>query len=524
MHPIKSGQGILDLTPCRRLRYDIERSWHNRLCYGRREGCNGGNNTSTLDSPITLGGNITLASLNGSNNTSTLNLTGVISETGGARSITKTGTQNVNLKGANTFTGRVTISGGILGAAVLANGGQPSSIGQSASDASNLVIADGATLSYIGTAAANTDRRFTLGGGTAGGSLNASGAAGAPVSFTSTAPITLSASGATATTLVLSGTNTNANTLAASLGETGTAISSLVKNDAGTWVLTSPNHSYTGATTINGGTLRVTGSIASSSEVIVNNGATFDAAANQTVKLLTINSSTAIVSAGTLKVGDNTSSGPLTVSNSKLDLTNRALVVDHAPDATFPLISTRDQIISAYNASAPGAGDGNWQGNGITSSLLTTPAGGGKAIGYGPASQILGENGGTFADVQVDGSSVLARYTLTGDANLDAKVDFNDLVALAQNYNSDLTDFANPNATDAWWNHGDFNYDGKVNFNDLVALAQNYNTSLPTEPIPGAPVNFQTDLAKAMSAVPEPGTLGLAMFLLAPIIGRRRRP
>jgi hypothetical protein len=59
-------------------------------------------------------------------------------------------------------------------------------------------------------------------------------------------------------------------------------------------------------------------------------------------------------------------------------------------------------------------------------------------------------------------------FSLAGDANHDRTVDFNDLVALAQNYNTSGKTFA----------QGDFNYDGSVDFNDLVILAQRYNTTL----------------------------------------------
>jgi hypothetical protein len=59
-------------------------------------------------------------------------------------------------------------------------------------------------------------------------------------------------------------------------------------------------------------------------------------------------------------------------------------------------------------------------------------------------------------------------FFLNGDANRDRNVGFDDLVALAQNYNS----------TTNSWSHGDFNYDAKVDFADLVILAQNYNKSL----------------------------------------------
>jgi len=86
-----------------------------------------------------------------------------------------------------------------------------------------------------------------------------------------------------------------------------------------------------------------------------------------------------------------------------------------------------------------------------------------------------------------------------GDANLDGTVDFNDLVKLAQNYNT--------SGGKTWFN-GDFNYDGNVDFNDLVLLAQNYNTPVASDPVFGAA--FNADMAKAFASVPEPGLLSLA--------------
>jgi ELWxxDGT repeat protein len=65
-------------------------------------------------------------------------------------------------------------------------------------------------------------------------------------------------------------------------------------------------------------------------------------------------------------------------------------------------------------------------------------------------------------------------FSYAGDANHDRTVDFGDLVALAQNYNSAGKTFP----------QGDFNFDGKVDFNDLVLLAQRYNTTLPDPPQP----------------------------------------
>jgi seryl-tRNA(Sec) selenium transferase len=101
---------------------------------------------------------------------------------------------------------------------------------------------------------------------------------------------------------------------------------------------------------------------------------------------------------------------------------------------------------------------------------------------------------------------------------MDGTVDFNDLVKLAQNYNA-----AVKNTTDSWWTHGDFTYDGTVDFNDLVKLAQNYNTALPTDPIAGAPVSFEADLARAFASVPEPATLSVLGLGAVALLGRRKR-
>ena len=136
-------------------------------------------------------------------------------------------------------------------------------------------------------------------------------------------------------------------------------------------------------------------------------------------------------------------------------------------------------------------------------------------MGYAEAGDVLGAAGGTFAGQSVDGSAVLVRYTLSGDANLDGVVDFNDLVRLAQGYNTTVP------STGSGWYHGDFNYDGGVDFNDLVKLAQNYNSVLPASEIAGAAESFNADLAAAFASVPEPTLLGWLGLCLLTMGGRR---
>jgi autotransporter-associated beta strand protein len=67
---------------------------------------------STLGSNITLNGDLTVTNLN--NSAGALTLNGVISESGGPRSLTKTGPTMLTLNGANTYTGSTTISNGTL--------------------------------------------------------------------------------------------------------------------------------------------------------------------------------------------------------------------------------------------------------------------------------------------------------------------------------------------------------------------------------------------------------------------------
>jgi hypothetical protein len=93
---------------------------------------------------------------------------------------------------------------------------------------------------------------------------------------------------------------------------------------------------------------------------------------------------------------------------------------------------------------------------------------------------------------------ILDFYSLPGDANRDRSVDFNDLVALAQNYNT-------PGKTYA---QGDFTGDGSVDFNDLVVLAQHYNTSLaaPSAAVAGGALAL-------LSATPMPSLASVVATL-----------
>jgi fibronectin-binding autotransporter adhesin len=193
-----------------------------------------------------------------------------------------------------------------------------------------------------------------------------------------------------------------------------------------------------------------------------------------------------------------------------LDLNNNALVIEYTSGglATFNALQTA--IRSAYQI---GAGT-HWTGAGVTSSTARDNTLYG--VGYAEASDVLGPSGGMFRGESVDGTSVLARFTLSGDANLDGSVDFLDLARLAQSYN--VIDGARS------WATGDFNYDGNTDFLDLAKLAQNYNTALGAPVVPGAPADFNADVARAFAEVPEPQSLAvLALVGTCLLCPRRRR-
>jgi hypothetical protein len=95
--------------------------------------------------------------------------------------------------------------------------------------------------------------------------------------------------------------------------------------------------------------------------------------------------------------------------------------------------------------------------------------------------------------------AVVLRVGLDGDANIDGRVDINDLTKVLSNYNQSVAGGV------AGWMLGDFNGDDKVDINDLTIVLANYNTTV------GAP-------APGLSAVPEPSVLALAAAALISLL------
>jgi len=158
-----------------------------------------------------------------------------------------------------------------------------------------------------------------------------------------------------------------------------------------------------------------------------------------------------------------------------------------------PISTIRGYLLAGRN----GGLGGLWKGVGINSS--TAAANSTKfAVGYADANTI--GSPATFMGQSIDNTSVLARLSYNGDANLDGKVNALDFNALASN-------FGKTPGNDVWV-QGDFNYDGSVDTSDFTLLASNFGQPALAAPSLGA-------------VVPEPVSLA-ALAVVCHLSSRRR--
>jgi autotransporter-associated beta strand protein len=248
----------------------------------------------------------------------------------------------------------------------------------------------------------------------------------------------------------------------------GVSGSALVKEGPGTLVLGATN-SYIGPTVAGEGTLTLAATQRLLGALAVAGGATVN------------------MTSGGNKVLVTPSISIDTVNGGRLDLTDNSMIVDYT--GSSPIAAIKSLILSARNGGA-------WNGPGITSSSLPGAFVHSRGLGLAEASGLI--NATSFAGETLDGTDVLVRYTLAGDANLDGTVDINDLYLLASNWKQ----------SGKYWYQGDFNYDGTVNATDLGALSLNWQQSLPSF---------------TAIVVPEPADIAGIIFLGATLRRRRRR-
>ena len=178
---------------------------------------------------------------------------------GGNLGIGKTGAGRWILSGSNSYAGETLIRNGTLSVNAIDAIANNQPLGR------NVVVQlgqnnDSGVLEYNG-GTATTDKTIRIGGtvaaGTGGGTINNIGTGALTFSAANFNPAIASSTGAR--TLTLGGTNTGANTISGIIQNNNGAsgVVSLTKSGAGTWVLSGAN-TYTGATTISAGVLRIT--------------------------------------------------------------------------------------------------------------------------------------------------------------------------------------------------------------------------------------------------------------------------
>jgi hypothetical protein len=223
---------------------------------------NGATNAS-----LTLNGNINSTAAGaktftfGGYNTNTLTLNGVINENGGVNSVVigTSSSGTVVLGNANnSFSGAITVTNATSGqytylsTANIGNAGQNSALGKNGTinigSSSSTAFT---TLRYTGTGEIS-DKVINLAGTTGGAILDQSGTGN--LKFTSA----MTATGVGAKAITLQGATAGTGELAGAISDLGGNVISLNKYGSGDWIL-SGNNSYTGATTVSGGTLTLSG-------------------------------------------------------------------------------------------------------------------------------------------------------------------------------------------------------------------------------------------------------------------------
>ncbi len=212
---------------------------------------------------------------------------------------------------------------------------------------------------------------------------------------------------------------------------------------------------------------------------------------------------------GTLRFGAGVSTPTFAAlsinTGATLDITTNAVVINFGSPANDPVSTVAGYLAGGYKG-------GLWTGTGITSSTAAAGANPALAVGYA--------DGNTDNGTPAQPNTLLIKYTLAGDANLDGLVNFQDLVAVVQNFNKSGTD----------WSQGNFAYGASTNFADLVAVVQNFNKILTPAFTAGDQLGghtiglgFSATISPTAIQLPEPSALLVMGISTAALSIWRRR-
>jgi autotransporter-associated beta strand protein len=335
-----------------------------------------------------------------------------------------------NLSGLeiNTKSASSLLAGIVSGPAALSLN---SATGYSGVNSPNAVLTLSAANSYTGTTAVNGGKlRVT-------GSLNDSNAV--TVSSGATYEVatndTIASLAGAGNVILSSDTFTLGGTADATYSGVMSGTGSLVKTGAGTLTLSGMN-TYTGDTTINAGTLILTGSLSSSTDVVMTNAAIWDLQASQTVASLTMASGNSITrTAGTSSLvvsGTSTLANSITTSGVQTYTGAVTLLADTALTTTNSAIgftSTLDSNnVAAYALTTSTGTSSTTFGAavGATHALASLSTSGNASIG-GNVTTVGTQNFGGIATVEsaLTLQTTNANVTFSGNLVLNASITVN---------------------------------------------------------------------------------------------------
>jgi autotransporter-associated beta strand protein len=338
--------------------------------------------TSTYTGAITLSGGTTLNTGNHTINTANADatLSGVIS---GGGSLTKDGSKSLTLSNAtNSYGGGTTLNAGTLLVNTGALGGGTLTIN------AGTIASNSTTLGRTITNAVQFNGDLTTGISTNTGLITLSG-----TTTLSTGNHTITASFANAT-----------------LSGQVTGVGGLTKDGAGTLTLSNAANDYTGATAVTGGTLFLSGSLASTA-IAVGNGATFNfnkSGTNGLTKNFTLTEGASLIGSGTnsfassgtttvaadlsdgftaITLGTFAKSGILSFDLTNIQAGTYSLFTGTTPTGSFTsVVGTGFNVVSNF-AGTVGAFDYSFANSGniltITASAVPEPATYAALVGLG---------------------------------------------------------------------------------------------------------------------------------------------